>query len=1583
MNEDTGTGTSNDGYHDKDDDSDSSSSSSTDSGEEEVPLASLAVIQFCGKKRKKVESTTNNRDKSCSKKQPHRHQHLQQQQQQQQQQQLDSPQYRDNRRRAARRSTTDPRKSYLRESQQQQLQPPTGQYVHAHQGQTQTRTTYHPSNAHAALVAARAQQQQQLQEQQQQHFRENGSPARTSARPSWATPSYPLSPVAQQVYQQQQEQQQEEQHEGNSPSPQYRHQPHSYPEKQQAQGQAQMQGQGQQQPRFHSLGTAQNSLTQFETRDSMPQGSAGYLRHTVMHRQSGATRSGGQALGKQQQQQQQHRGPDIDSLVIYGQDNDDASSQNSGLSQQRLLKKRHRHKLGSSQRQGDKKNYPRRNPNKQNISIVGMPESLLQSSNAAAGAGAGGGGEGEGTKVKTRKSTSDNPYERRLARERMRGLVRLGHSKRRSATPRYDGVESVDGDSISQNGAGGGGDDRSFKIFPSSFGTRPSSEQTARAAVAVVEHPEQNPQQQQQQQKNWWDDIDTEEEERKTLKYAQPPQTGQQKNLQQRQMPRQQQRQNYHQQERKPIPRRDESTQGHDGRGGYDFGSLPATAVSLDESYGSDESMELNEAGDSTGNRDVVDAAANVVPRQKMQRPHLAHVSSPSNSGTMEPIFEEDGPIRVGEMDPPDATPPRNWYDSSGNSRQLPDVSPPHASGENLFNQYKINPVPDAQHNIGEGGSPSPRLGAPPAPISYYDRPDPHDPALGDALTNGHPGQRQQLQEHFDDPDIVIGQWDSDDGDEQDDDAVGERAAFPDGKYAAAAAAAAAAIAGESTESPTSVAAPPSSGSVATHRVTNRQTGASAEPRSVTPNSVLTDEMSTVAPTQQTHPSDETSSRTAPRSSPQTSLSSAGQGTAVDSTAAVAPTPVLSQREVERQERIEKAHAIRQRRLKEAREQGVDLLRLSPERPAESSLNGESVPLSPVAEFMEEGEPLSPVRREVGDGDDDGVVFRSPQSWSSPPHQSSDGFGEAALVTPDGQSPIRGLSHSSAGADWEPDEKPPTERDRRKGRASEDLKGRVIDLSSRSRSEKPAMSRVVNQDAQFGFIEAVAAVVIQTFIRRYLAFKTATARYEAALTVKDFVISSAQARREAREAEQAREAQTRKKILSKAQEQKQAQVQAPKQAGLEVEAKAKADAAISRQLAHARGLAQGQAGLRASAKEKLSENDAAAIKIQAAFRGWWVRDCLSVDNYCATLIQQVVRGYLRRMEYEFDYYRIVIVQSAVRRFLAKRRANEARPVATMTPAKAGEIPLVSTGFVSRVAPPQPAVVTASPRPEARTQSFVKKAPVVIETGGKGSLIQAWKQREAQAAQGGAMPNIVYRKSRFVERIEINAAEEQIRVTQQEATTIERTVKANGTDRQVELRPQPKDGVSDEYSDRNRDAAATKIQSVWRGYAAETTFMRKLASVLMVQSLARRWVTMRLVVPYMLAARSGHFDDDFDYANDYVEDYADDYEEDYAEEEESEVLNPSDVDPQVQEEDEEFSQPQPQPQPRATETVSKGSMVQAWKEREAKAQTTAGESTLQLNTSRATRNGRGGNSLLQAWQDREKRAIDIAKNPGQR
>ncbi len=64
----------------------------------------------------------------------------------------------------------------------------------------------------------------------------------------------------------------------------------------------------------------------------------------------------------------------------------------------------------------------------------------------------------------------------------------------------------------------------------------------------------------------------------------------------------------------------------------------------------------------------------------------------------------------------------------------------------------------------------------------------------------------------------------------------------------------------------------------------------------------------------------------------------------------------------------------------------------------------------------------------------------------------------------------------------------------------------------------------------------------------------------------------------------------------------------------------------------------------------------AAIQIQSAYRGFWVRDCVDVDHYCATVLQRMYRGLRCRRDYARDIWRIVLVQSWFRRNVAREHA---------------------------------------------------------------------------------------------------------------------------------------------------------------------------------------------------------------------------------------------------------------------------------------------------------------------------------------
>jgi chorismate mutase len=75
--------------------------------------------------------------------------------------------------------------------------------------------------------------------------------------------------------------------------------------------------------------------------------------------------------------------------------------------------------------------------------------------------------------------------------------------------------------------------------------------------------------------------------------------------------------------------------------------------------------------------------------------------------------------------------------------------------------------------------------------------------------------------------------------------------------------------------------------------------------------------------------------------------------------------------------------------------------------------------------------------------------------------------------------------------------------------------------------------------------------------------------------------------------------------------------------------------------------------------------DLAAIQIQAAWRGWWVRDCLNVETYCACMIQKVFRSHMAQRQYKYDLHRIVVAQSVIRRFLTAVAIEKQTKAATL------------------------------------------------------------------------------------------------------------------------------------------------------------------------------------------------------------------------------------------------------------------------------------------------------------------------------
>lgn len=140
----------------------------------------------------------------------------------------------------------------------------------------------------------------------------------------------------------------------------------------------------------------------------------------------------------------------------------------------------------------------------------------------------------------------------------------------------------------------------------------------------------------------------------------------------------------------------------------------------------------------------------------------------------------------------------------------------------------------------------------------------------------------------------------------------------------------------------------------------------------------------------------------------------------------------------------------------------------------------------------------------------------------------------------------------------------------------------------------------------FVFIETVAAIVLQTAARRFLAIRRSESlRHARSLTIAKGVETTAPA--------------------------------VPSTPSSEVEEESRLDVSVQ------------------SEQDEFATKmyELAAVQIQSTFRGFWVRDCLDVDHYCATSIQTAYRERSCRKKYLHDLARIIMVQSWWRRNIAR------------------------------------------------------------------------------------------------------------------------------------------------------------------------------------------------------------------------------------------------------------------------------------------------------------------------------------------
>lgn len=209
--------------------------------------------------------------------------------------------------------------------------------------------------------------------------------------------------------------------------------------------------------------------------------------------------------------------------------------------------------------------------------------------------------------------------------------------------------------------------------------------------------------------------------------------------------------------------------------------------------------------------------------------------------------------------------------------------------------------------------------------------------------------------------------------------------------------------------------------------------------------------------------------------------------------------------------------------------------------------------------------------------------------------------------------------------------------------------------------------------------------------------------------------------------------------------------------------------------------------------QKRHHFDSAAAKIQAAFRGYWVRDCLDVDHYCARAIQATYRGCIQRQEYLNDLRRIVLVQSWWRRNIAREAVAHLLACAIIIQAAA-------RGRIFR----------------RKYKRFLRKKAKLHNQAA--TLIQA-------AIRGF---QIRWRYKSFLQMQSLHRA----------AVLIQAVVRG------FRIRWRYERYLEKKY--RIMHAAATRIQATWRCVVSESYYVSLLVDVLITQTVARRWLALRRV-----------------------------------------------------------------------------------------------------------------------------------------
>lgn len=166
-----------------------------------------------------------------------------------------------------------------------------------------------------------------------------------------------------------------------------------------------------------------------------------------------------------------------------------------------------------------------------------------------------------------------------------------------------------------------------------------------------------------------------------------------------------------------------------------------------------------------------------------------------------------------------------------------------------------------------------------------------------------------------------------------------------------------------------------------------------------------------------------------------------------------------------------------------------------------------------------------------------------------------------------------------------------TNRGKKKSRSAQAKATSTSRGTHHHRPQKAKDAQTKKQEKEEKFMREVAAIVIQTFFRRHLAYRLTIERYSAVITIQRFF----------------------------------------------------------------RVIIEDQKARRAALNNSITMMyDLAAVEIQKVWRGWWVRDCINVDNYCASVIQRNTRIYLLKCRIEKKRLAAIMIQKHWRGYITRK-----------------------------------------------------------------------------------------------------------------------------------------------------------------------------------------------------------------------------------------------------------------------------------------------------------------------------------------